>query len=458
MSLKTSAKLKIIPSKYAEELFKNNNFYECDLWGGRGRGGSHNLTLHCLREIISKSYFRGYFVRAIHGHIRDSLWQDFKDRIEEVSDINKINLLKYFSIQEQNMTATFLPNGNQIKSKGFRASTKGNTAHMKSIAGATHVYGEEWEEVGQEENNKLMDSLRTVKAPVKIIRSWNAPPKDHWLVKEYYHLLPSKHENYYKLEPKGVLNHLSIFGTYKDNIKNLDTNTVSRYERYKETMPKYYYNQILGLVSDGGDRKVYFGWKSISFGKFQTLDGIEAYGLDFGDVVPTSLTKVKYKDGRFYRHLVLHKSLRALSFQYKEEVTEIRKRLDEQIKDNSNNNIWTKHKGLLTYVFELMGVNKNIPIFCDPAQKSLIIELRLAGYRAVSANKNKSANIIFINRAENYYTDTSFQMEDEYNGYYLEEDANKNPIDGKPKKGNDHSMESQEYACAGLRDLYEIQL
>lgn len=452
------AKLRIIPSKYAEPLFTDSAFYECDLWGGRGRGGSHNLTLHALREIIGKSYFRGYFVRAIHGHIRDSLWQDFKDRIEEVSDLNHIDLKKYFAMREDNMSATFLPNGNQIKSKGFKASTKGNTAHMKSIAGATHVYGEEWEEVGQEENNKLMDSLRTTKAPVKIIRSWNAPPKDHWLVKEYYNLLPSEFENYYRLEPKGIKNHLSIFGTFKDNIKNLDSNTVARYHRYQQTSPKYYYNQILGLVSDGGDRKVYYGWNRIPFGKFQTMDGATCYGLDFGDVVPTSLVKVKYKDGAFYRHLVLHESLRSLSFKYQSEISEIREKLNQHIPDNAENNIWTKHKGILTYVLELLGIEKDVPIFCDPAQESLIIELRLSGYMAVKANKNKSANINFINRAANYYTDASEQMEDEYNGYYLEEDANKNPIDGKPKKGNDHSMEAQEYACAGLRDNYQIQL
>lgn len=449
--------MRIIPSKYSKPLW-TQDFYEADVWGGRGRGGSHNLTLHTLYEMIKQPYFRGFFVRAIHGHIRHSLWKDFLDRIQEVSEINNYDYFREFRIKDNEMSAIYLPNKNEIFSKGFKATSKGNTAHMKSIAGATHIYGEEWEEVGEEENNKLMDSLRTTKAPIKIVRSWNAPPKDHWLVKNYYDLLPSGIDGYYKLKSKGIQGHLSLFGTYKDNIKNLDSNTVARYLRYKQTSPKYYYNQILGLVSDGGDKKVYYGWQRIPFTAFLSMEAPEVYGLDFGDVVPTSLVRVKYKDGSFYRHQVLHESLRSLNVKYGDKIAEIRQKLSEDIKDNDANNIWTKHKGLLTYVFDLIGVDKETPIFCDPAQKSLIIELRLSGYKALAATKEKAANINFINRASNFYTQESLDMEEEYNSYYLEEDVNKNAIDGKPKKSNDHSMEAQEYACRGLKDMLNIVL
>lgn len=447
--------MRIFPSKYSEPLF-TEDFYECDMWGGRGRGGSHNITLHALFKMVTLPYFRGYFVRAIHGHIRDSLWRDFKDRIEEISDLNHYDYLKDFSLSEQSMTAVYLPNGNIMRSKGFKASSKGNTAHMKSIAGATHVYGEEWEEVGQEENNKLMDSLRTIKAKVQIIRSWNAPPKDHWLVKEYFELIKSEVQGYYRLKPKGIPNHLSVFGTYKDNIKNLDSNTISRYKRYKQTMPKYYYNQILGLVPDGGDSRVYYNWQKVSYEIFKSIpSGISAYGVDFGDVAPTAVYEVKYYDGCFYRRELLYKSMRALQEEHKDFLEGQRKKITSV--DNQNN-IWTKHQGLLTYVFNLFKVDKNKLMFCDPAQKGLIIELRQAGYQAIRAKKDKAANINFINRAVNYYTEDSPHLEDEYNNYYLETDINKVPIDGKPKKGNDHGLEACEYACRGLKDEYDIKL
>jgi phage terminase large subunit len=444
------------PSKYSKPLF-TQSYYECDIYGGRGRGGSHNMTLFALYAMITSSYFRGYFVRAIQGTVRDSLWQDFKDRIAEISELNNYNYLNDFKIIDTDMTAVYLPNGNTIKSKGFKASSKSNTANMKSIAGATHVMIEECEEVGQEEYNKLADSLRTIKAPVKIIRSWNSPPKEHWLVKDYYNCLKSEFDGYYTLESKGINNHLSIFGTYLDNIKNLDSNTVARYKRYQETQPRYYYNQILGLVPDGGDSKVYYDWRPISKENFDKIDGVEAYGVDFGDTAPTSLVHTKYKDGCFYRRELLYESLRSLNEKYKNELEKVRDNIGTYAEEDQYN-IWSKHKGVISHVFDLIKVSKDIVMFCDPAQSGLIIELRHAGFNAVAARKEKSANINFINRAINYYTTDSFNLEAEYNTYCLEVDVNKNPIDGKPRKSNDHLMDAQEYSCRGLKDEYGIIL
>lgn len=441
--------MKWIPSKYAEPLFRSNDFYECDIWGGRGRGGSHNMTLHSAFSIKQNQYFRGYFLRAVQGEVRGSLWQDFKDRLNELDELNKNDFSKRFVLNENEMKAIYLPNGNFIRSKGFKTSSKSLTANLKSIAGATHIYIEEFEEVGQEEYYKLADSLRTIKAPVKIIRSWNAPSLDTWFIKEYFDLVESGIDGYYRAVPKGLKNHLSIFGTFQDNIKNLDHNTVARYKRYRETNPKYYYNQILGLISDGGDKKVYYGWKRISYKEFLQIDGYEVMGLDFGDTAPTALVNIKYKDGCFYRHELLYESMRSLQEKYRDEMDKIR---SYNPIEHGDNNIWAKHKGLLTYVFNLLGVDKSIPIFCDPAQSGLIIELREAGFNAVSATKDKASNINIINRAFNYYTQESENLEEEYNGYYLETDINKNPIDGKPKKGNDHLMEGQEYGCRGIFD------
>ena len=448
--------LRIIPSEYAEKLF-TEDFYEADCWGGRGRGGSHNITLHAITEMITQPYFRGYLVRAIQQSLRDSLWQDFKDRIQEISDLNSYELKDDFHIVDNEMKAIYKPNGNTIKSKGFKASSKSNTANMKSIAGATHVYIEECEEVGRQEYNKLADSLRTIKAPVKIIRSWNAPPKSHWLVEDYYNLEKAPKDGYYTLKPKGLLNHISIFGTYEDNIKNLDINTLARYQRYEQTDPRYFFNQIKGYVSDGGDSKVYYSWKPISAERFEAIDGVESYGVDFGDTSPTSLIHVKFKDGCLYRRQLLYRSLRSLALEFQEEMAEVRKNI-KSYPEEDQNNIWNKHKGLISFIFDRLKVSKKIKMFCDPAQKGLIIELRQAGYNAIKANKDKKANINFINRAVNYYTDDSLDLEREYNKYYLETDINKDPIDGKPKKGEDHALDGAEYGAIGLKDYYKIIL
>ena len=94
--------LEIRPTLYQAPLFEES-FYECDVYGGRGRGGSHGITLHVVDQMLISNYFRGYLVRAIHGHIRDSLWQDFKDRIEEISDLNSYDFRQDFEIRENNI-------------------------------------------------------------------------------------------------------------------------------------------------------------------------------------------------------------------------------------------------------------------------------------------------------------------------------------------------------------------
>lgn len=428
--------IEFIPSSLVKNLYQSN-YYECDVWGGRGRGGSHAITEHAIFEMMTSKYFRGFFVRAVQNTVRDSLWQDFKDRLEGLSEINKFDLFKLFHLQDSEMKATYLPNGNQIKSKGFRASSKANTANMKSIAGATHVYIEETEEVGELEYNKLADSLRTIKAPIKIIRSWNPPPKEHWLVKNYYNTIDSPFEGYYDLIPKGVKGHLAIKGTYLNNIENIDHNTRARYERYKETSPKYYYTQIKGLVSDGGFNKVYNNWKRIPLNEYLALPYSAVYGLDIGDVSPNALVEVKYNDGNFYTHEILYKSSRQLKSEYP---------------DKPN---------VLGHAFDILGVDKKQEMIIDGAAKDSIIELRRAGYNAFPSDKSPGSvktRIEFINRANNFYTHTSTNLENEYNGYYLELDQYKVPIDGKPVKGNDHIMDSDAYAKTRLRRKLRITL
>jgi phage terminase large subunit len=450
----------IRPNKYAGKIFHPDfKAYEIDLWGGRGRGGSYHLTLKAVQLLYTAPYFRGFFVRAIQGSIRLSLWKDFLDRLDELSELNSYDYRSDFEIREDTMSAKHKLTGNEILSKGFKASSKSNTANMKSIAGATDVFIEETEEVGEEEYNKLADSLRTTKTTgVKIWRSWNAPSKDKWIIKQYYDLEPSGVVGFYKAVPKGIPNHISIFGTYKDNIKNLDFNTIARYERYKDVNPKYYYNQIMGLISDGGDNKVYYNWRRISYAEFIKIDGYMVYGLDFGDTAPTSLIAVKYKDGCFFRHQILYEPMRAMQVRYGDKLSQIKSQLSG-IGNSDNNNIWTKHKGLLTYVFNLIGLDQNTPIFADPAQNGLIIELRQSGFNCVSAKKDKASNINIINRASNFYTSESTDLEEEYENYYLDVDINKNPIDGKPQGGlNDHALDAQEYACRGIFDALGLTL
>lgn len=128
-------------------------------------------TQYALHLLTLPDYFRGYFMREIFSDIRESLWRDFKDRIEENESLEESD----FDFNEGQMTVKYIPTGNMIISKGFKKSSGNRTAKLKSLAGATHVFIEEFDEISQSDFNQLDDSLRTVKGNIQVVRIFNPP-------------------------------------------------------------------------------------------------------------------------------------------------------------------------------------------------------------------------------------------------------------------------------------------
>lgn len=248
-----------------------------DLWGGRGRGGSHTGTNYFLDLITAPEYFRGYFVRQSFNDIRSSLFQDFKDRIAENETID----IADFRIQENEMRITYVPTGNMIISKGVKKD--GNrTAKMKSLAGATHILVEEADELGEDDFSQMDDSLRTTKAVnIQILRIFNPPHKQHWIWNRYT-LTESLVEGYFKAEPREDANILSLFATHKSNMRNMALSTLENFSMYKRTKPEYYYTVVCGLISEGQKGRIFSGWESITNDYFNSIDARSILGLDFG--------------------------------------------------------------------------------------------------------------------------------------------------------------------------------
>lgn len=221
-------------NKIYEPVFFTDKRY-IDIRGGRGRGGSHFGTDYFLFLITQPKYFRGYFVRQVLHDIKDSLFQDIKDRIDENPTLD----IEDFKINEQNYSLIYKPTGNKIVSKGVSGDGK-RTAKMKSLAGATHVLIEEADEISESDFDQLDLSLRTRKTEyVRIIRIYNQPPKSHWIYRDYI-LTESEIKEWFKAEPKTTSNLLSIFSTYHDNIKNLQESTILKFESFKNTNIDYY--------------------------------------------------------------------------------------------------------------------------------------------------------------------------------------------------------------------------
>lgn len=400
-----------------------------DIWGGRGRGGSYYGTQYFLMRIMHPSYFRGYFVRQTFGDIRDSLFRDFKDRMEEMADAGELDI-NDFHIQENEMRILYKPTGNIINSKGVNKDGQ-RTAKMKSLAGATHVLIEEADEIAEQDFNQLDDSLRTTKTEaVQIIRIFNPPPKKHWIWRDYI-LTDSDVEGYMVARCKND-EIFSVFSTYLDNLSNISESTQRKYESYKLSDPEYYYCTIKGLVSEGKRGRIYTGWNIITDAEFDAIDAMSIYGLDFGySVDPTALIEVKMIGQNIYaRELIYQPGL-----------------------DNFR----------LMELMAGLGITSNDCIIADTGGGGdlRIAELRLGcqyapeGFYVLGAIKpagSVNAGISAVKQHNVFMTNGSANLINEYNSYAWALDKYKEPTD-TPKDKDNHLLDALRYVVLSKNNL-----
>lgn len=384
------------------------------LWGGRGRGGSHFATLYALACLMSPVYFRGYLMRAVHKDIRESLWRDLMDRLNDLEDQGQLNRAE-FKVNQNEMSVLHLPTGNMIRSRGFRKASKGQTAKMKSIAGATHVFIEEFEEVEKEEFEQLDDSLRTVKAELKIICVFNPPKKNHWIIRRWYTLTEARIPGYYLARPKVEVNFMSIFSTYYNNRANIDENTATNFENYRLTNPEHYWTVIRGLVSEGAKGRIYRGWQTITNDDFNLLPYTSYYVLDFGfGGDPLALAEVKrHNRQRWAKELIYETGL-------------------------SDDALIVKLRA-----FRVGGR----PIVADSAEPKSIAKLRQAGFNVIAARKGPDSVRAGIKTMQSLlwaYTEDSTNLAYEYQEYRWVLDENKDLTD-RPEDRNNHLLDALRY-------------
>jgi phage terminase large subunit len=393
-----------------EDVFTTSARY-IDLFGGRGRGGSYFVTDYFLFLITQPNYFRGLFMRDVLSDVRISLFQEFKDRINENDTINE----DLFQINESSMTITYLPTNNQIFAKGFKKSSGKATAKMKSLAGFTHIAIEECEEVSKEDFTNLDASLRTTKGQIQIFRVFNPPPKNHWLIKDYYNLEPSDVEGYFIAKPKQKFSEqlLSIFGTYKDNIDNINSTTINLYEAYKIENEEYYYTMICGLIPEGVRGRIFKNWVFVKsmpnlYQKF--------YGGDFGySNDPTCVCEIERHNKNIWTDELIYET------------------------DMTNPDI---AKRLIDF-----GVSASSPVYLDSAEPKSIEELRRLGINALPAEKGQDSvknGISFLKNFTIHLVETASNANFEYENYSYALDRFKNPTNEPADKYN-HFMDAFRY-------------
>lgn len=169
--------------KFPEELFNLSflPYLEClariQLFtGNRGSGKTTFLQQKAIIFALTKKYFRLIYTRKVSENIRDSLFQGFKDII------NDWGLQQYFKIKESEMDIICIPTGNMLLSFGLDKPEK-----LKGIKDPTHILCDEMTEITFQDYSALIALLRTSKTSITQFWGTFNPEYGFW-GREYFFL------------------------------------------------------------------------------------------------------------------------------------------------------------------------------------------------------------------------------------------------------------------------------
>lgn len=386
--------------------------------GGRASGRSYAASQYGLTHLIADNYFRCAIMRFVLSDIRNSIYQEIYDRI------NEEQLNENIAIKEN--TLEFKYGGNKINGIGFRKSSGDQKSKLKSLASYNCVIIEEADEVAEEDFQQLDDSLRTIKSDVTIILLLNPPDRNHWIIKRWFNLEDSGVEGYYKASLKSTeKDTVYIHGTYLDNIRNLNRKTIDNFVRYKDKNPDHYWNMIMGLVSEGARGRVFKDWKIITDEEFEKLPYDSCYGLDFGfSNDPAALVEIKeHNDNVWLRELLYERGMV---------------------------NIGQKGNDISGRLAEL-GLTESDIVWADSAEPKSIQELRNEGWdirESIKGADSVRKGIDMMLGKTIHYTESSVNLDTENHEYKWALNKNKEPTN-KPIDDFNHLMDAARYGITG---------
>lgn len=394
-----------IVNKVYEPLFTQKPRYFI-LMGGRGAGRSTVASQYATARLNAPEYFRCAIMRYILGDIRNSIYREITDRIEEANITDKLD------INDSTMT---IKNGmNTINAVGFKKSSHDQKAKLKSLANYNCVIIEEADEIPEEDFMQLDDSLRTLKGDIVIILLLNPPDKSHWIIRRWFDLLPSGTKDFYTPKLKSeIKDTVFIHTSYLDNRQNIAQKSILNYEDYLRTKPSHYWNMIKGLVPEVVRGKIYSNWREIDAVPHEAQ--LIRRGLDFGySNDPTTIVDIyKYNGGYILDEQLYRKGM-----------------LNKQIADFINN----------------LPVPECI-VIADSSEPKSIDEIKLYGVNILPSVKGTGSiktGIAFVQGQRISYTKRSVNLKREYDNYaWLE---NKDGVTlNEPKPGMDHCMDAIRY-------------
>lgn len=351
--------LEVAPwQKEAIEAFVSDK-YQLHLYAGARESGKSNIMYTELEMI-----FRGLLgdwkanillLRATKESAKKTIFHGTIGKVLSQLGID------YHDLEQKDVTRGMVTiNGHLVRIDSFVADSM-NKDKLKGYEGVTHVFVEELAEVldfgmfdqlfktvNRRIEVKYVDpetgENKTYVTKGKIICAFNTPPKNHWLITQYYDLEPHETlEGFYYLKPKtGIIENNEFglryedrqifysFSTVYDNSvlrrKIIDAegergwhiHLLNNHEMFKQTDPFYYYTTSLGLVASGRSGQIFTGWKSITLEEYNQIEYKPFYGIDFGySEDPSAVVEVKHiksqeygqRDKLYVRLLIYEKGL-----------------------------------------------------------------------------------------------------------------------------------------------------
>ncbi|QDP67645.1 MAG: putative terminase large subunit [Prokaryotic dsDNA virus sp.] len=388
---------------------------------GRSTAGSQLIKTKLFND---KEYFRCAMMRYIYGDIKNSIFQDTLDRIEEDGDDDRLGY------EQTGQPIGFTYKKNKVVGIGFKKSSGDQKSKLKSLASYNTIVVEEADEIAEEDFMQLDDSIRTVKGDIMVVLLLNPPERDHWIVRRWFNLIDVPGvEGFYKpvLKDEHRHNTIAINTSYLDNIANIAPSSIANFESYKDSKPDYYWNMIKGYISDGARGRIYKNWKPITYAEFKELPYPPIYGLDFGfSNDPAALVELKMHNNKVWAH--------------------------ELIYETGLHNVGAV-PNTLSKRFEDLGMSGADLMYGDSAELKSIEELCADGWYvepAVKGPGSVSAGIDLLQGLEVYYTEESPNIARESREYKWRLDRNKLPT-GNPEDGNDHCMDAIRYGVYSHR-------
>lgn len=358
------------------------------LMGGAGSGKSYFAAQKILHRMRTEGGHRFVAVRKVARTIRNSVYQQMKDVIENEG------WQEEFKFSESRLEIEHKDTGNTLITTGVDDPEK-----LKSLAQPTGIWIEEATDLGARDFRQLDLRLRGLTDNyLQIICSFNPISKKSFLYKQFFSCPGEELKNTY----------ISI--TTHDKNPKVGESFKEMLAEMELLDPEYYKVYALAEWGENSNAIIYH-YKLISKMP-EKLDEV-LYGLDFGYNNPCALIRVGYYEKDIYLEEVFYK----------------RKLTTPQIAE-----LMEKHQ-----------VSQTDYIYADSANPDKIKELQQAGFAVKAAEKSVFNGINKVKEYQIHVVQNSSNLLNELDNYVWKTDHDGNLLDD-PEKENDHACDAIRYA------------